>query len=530
MPRSHSYRFTNGSIVTMDPDNPVAGEVITQGDRIVWVGNRGDAPTEYRRAREIDLNKRLLLPAFSDAHTHFVLHALGLQRVDLVGTSSLATGKARIKEHLKNEKSARGWVIGQGLDINLWKGKWPNRKDLDALIPDRPAAIWTHDHHSMWVNSEALKRAKITQDTPDPNDGEIVRDSHGEPTGILKESAYKPVWSKVPKPSDAEMKRATLYAQALAHEQGCVALGGDMGDTNTLRVFRALQSQNKLRMRLWKSVPVDKLDDAIALGLTSGLGDEWIKIGAVKIFLDGALGSRTAWMLKPYSSEPGNTGIPQYTDKEFRSILQRASKNGLSVCVHAIGDAACRQAIRIIGEYAGKFPKHQPPRIEHLQIIDKADLGRLARSGIVCSMQPCHLLTDRDYCDEHWGRRSHMAFAFRTLAEHGIPMAFGSDVPIEPLNPIEGIGAAVYRSRPEDKRGSWHKKERLTVWEAVHGFTAGAAYAAGESHRRGMIRPGQLADLVILDRNIFTIKPVEIFDAAVDLTMVGGEPVFDRSG
>ncbi|GAB4323561.1 MAG: amidohydrolase [Candidatus Zixiibacteriota bacterium] len=529
MRRLPMYRFLNGSIVTMDPDNPVAGEVITQGDRIVWVGNRGDSPIEYRRAREVDLRRRLLVPAFSDAHTHFVLHALALQRIDLKGTASLTAARTRIKQHLKNEKSSRGWVVGQGLDINLWKGKWPNRRDLDAVISNRPAVIWTHDHHSMWVNSEALKRAGITKDTPDPAGGEIVRDHNGEPTGIVKESACDPVWSHVPTPSDAEMRRATLHAQSLAHAQGCVAIG-DMGNTYTLRIFRALHAQNKLRLRLWKSIPADKIDDAIALGLTSGLGDEWIKIGAVKIFLDGALGSRTAWMLKPYSSEPGNTGIPQYSDDEFRSMVRRASRHGLSVCVHAIGDAACRQAIRVISEFSAKFPKHQPPRIEHLQIIDKSDLARLARSGIVASMQPCHLLTDRDYCDEHWGRRSHMAFAFRTLAEHGVPLAFGSDVPIEPLNPVEGIGAAVYRSRPQDKRGSWHKKERLTVWEAVHGFTAGAAYAAGDSHRRGMIRTGQLADLVVLDRNIFTVQPVEIFDARVDATMIGGEMVFEREG
>jgi len=511
----------------MDGDNPLAGEVVTVGERIAWVGNRGDAPTEYRRAKEIDLKGRLLLPAFSDAHTHFVVHALSLQRLDLKGTKSLGAARKCITGFLKSEKAGAGWIVGQGLDINAWGGKWPNRQDLDALIPDRPVAIFTHDHHSMWVNSLALKKAKITRATPNPDGGDIVHDGDGEPTGILKETAYKQVWQSIPEPSDAQMRKAVREAQSLAHAQGVVAIG-DMGNPNTLRVFRELRSSGHLAMRLWKSIPVEMLDDAVKLGLTSGLGDEWIKIGAVKIFLDGALGSHTAWMLKPYVSEAKNTGMPQYSDDEFRGMVRKASGHGLSVCVHAIGDAAVRQAITIIAENRSRFPKHQPPRIEHLQIIDRDDIQKLADTGIIVSMQPSHMLTDRDYADAAWGKRCRYAFAFRSLAALGIPMAFGSDVPIEPLRPLDGIGAAVHRAKPEDKRGSWYPMERLSVWEAVRGFTAGAAFAAGDADWRGMIRPGMAADLVVLDRNVFTIDPREIFKANVDLTFVAGRPVYEK--
>ena len=522
-----SYRFTNGSIATMDAANPLVGEVVTVGDRIAWVGNRGDVPTEYRRAREIDLRGRLLLPAFSDAHTHFVMYALSLQRLDLQGTTSLGQARKRMTAFLKRETSGSGWVIGQGLDINAWGGKWPKRQDLDALVPNRPVAIFTHDHHSMWVNSLALKKAKITGATPNPEGGEIVRDSHGEPTGILKETADTAVWKAIPEPSDALMRRSVREAQTLAHTQGVAAIG-DMGNPATLRVFESLRSGGHLAMRLWKSIPVEKLDEAISLGLTSGLGDEWIKLGAVKIFLDGALGSHTAWMLKPYVSEPKNVGMPQYSDDVFRGFVRRASSHGLSVCVHAIGDAAVRQAITIIAENRSRFPKRQPPRIEHVQIIDKDDIQKMADAGIVASMQPSHLLTDRDYADAAWGKRCRYAFAFRSFASRGVPMAFGSDVPIEPLCPLDGIGAAVHRAKPDDKRGSWYPMERLSVWEAVWGFTAGAAYAAGDSDWRGMIRPGMAADLVVLDRNVFTVDPRTISKAKVELTFVAGRPVYEK--
>jgi hypothetical protein len=302
---------------------------------------------------------------------------------------------------------------------------------------------------------------------------------------------------------------------------------GDVGGTETLPVFQALRNAGKQRIRLWKSIPLANLDDAIACGLQSGIGDEWIKIGAVKIFTDGALGSRSAWLLKPYTSDRKSTGVCRMPRPEFDAAVKKAARSGLSVCVHAIGDAAVRMVIDVLIKYNNRFPPQQPPRIEHLQLIAPDDLPRLRGTNIIASMQPSHLLTDRDYADRHWGRRSRLAFAFRSLWDLGVPLAFGSDVPIEPIAPITGIGAAVHRAKPGDTRGPWYRKQRLSVWEAVWGFTVGAAIASGEQARRGMIRPGFLADLTVLDHNIFTIPPKSIFNTQVSMTFVGGRRVYE---
>lgn len=524
---AETLRFYGGSIVTMDGHDPVAGEVIARGGRIAWVGRQGSAPPEFRRAKPVDLKGRLLLPAFSDAHTHYLYYARTLNDVDLHGAKSIKEALDRIRRHAKSHAGAKGWVTGRGLDVNSWKSGWPTCRDLDRIIPDRPVAIFTHDEHSLWVNSRALALAKVTSSTADPEGGKIGREKNGEPSGILYETAYRLVWDKIPTPTATQDERLIRSAQSLAHQVGVAAIG-DMGEGATLRAFSSLAAKDQLRLRLWKSIPLQNLDHAIAVGLRSGIGNEWVKIGSVKIFLDGALGSQTAWMYDPYSGDRSNRGICRLSKKDFDDVVRRATAHGLSVCVHAIGDAAVGQAIDVIGKHRNRFPAHQPPRIEHLQLLDPADLKKLVRSDIVASMQPSHLLTDRDIADKNWGRRARNAFVFRTLWDSGVVMAFGSDVPIEPIRPLDGIGAAVHRAKPNDRRGPWYPKQRLSVWEAVWCFTMGAAIAGGDQHQRGMIRPGHLADLVILDRNIFTIDPRRVFDTQIDMTVVAGEVVYAR--
>lgn len=518
--RTEMLRFFGGSIVTMDANDPVAGEIITKGTRIVWLGRQGSAPPEYRRAKSIDLKGRLLLPAFSDAHTHYLYFSRTLGNVDMQGCKSLNEALDRIRKHAKSHPT--GWVKGGNLDVNMWKTGWPSAADLDRVVPNRPAAIFTHDYHSLWANTKAMAIAKITRETPDPPGGKIERDSKGNPTGMFFETADKLVADCIPDPTELQDERLIRKTQSLAHQVGVAAIG-DMGEAATLRVFASLAAKDQLRLRLWKSIPLQHMDNAIASGLRSGIGNAWIKIGSVKVFTDGALGSQTAWMYDPYTGSKDNRGICRTPKKEFEDIVKRATSHGLSLCVHAIGDAAVGQAISIMGKHRKRFPANQPPRIEHLQLLHPKDLKKLVRSGIIASMQPSHLLSDRDIADKHWGKRSRNAFTFRTLWDNGVIMAFGSDVPIEPIRPLDGIGAAVHRAKPTDRRGPWHPKERLSVWEAVWGFTMGAAIAAGDQEERGMLKPGYLADLVVLDRNIFTIAPHKIFDTQVDMTVVNGE-------
>jgi predicted amidohydrolase YtcJ len=525
---SPTLRFINGSIVTMDVDRPAVGEVVTQGGRIVWIGNSGDAPIEFRRARTIDLKGRLLLPAFTDAHTHFLKWALSLDTVDLTGATSVQTALKRIRGHAQRSSSRSQWLTGAGFDVNLWGGVSPTRHMLDRICPDRPVVMESHDEHAMWVNSETLRRCRIDRATPDPDGGRIVRDARGEPTGMVLETVCNRVWEALPKPTHRAMERAVLAAQRRAHAVGVVAIG-DMGVPETLSVFQSLHDSARLRLRLWKSVALHDMDSAIALGLRSGIGNEWITIGAVKVFLDGALGSRTAWMYQSYSGDRANRGICRLDQNRFDGVVRRATSHGLSICVHAIGDAAVGAAIDVMRKYNQRFPRCQPPRIEHLQLLQPNDLKKLVGTRIIASMQPSHLLTDRDIADRHWGTRARNAFALRSLWDAGVPLAFGSDVPIEPLCPLDGIGAAVHRARPDDNRGSWHSRQRLSVWEAVWGFTAGAAYACGGGERRGRILPGQLADLVVLDRNIFTCRPADIFLTKVDMAVVGGTIMWDRA-
>lgn len=523
--KTEMLRFFGGSIVTMDATDPVTGEIVTKGNRIVWLGRQGSAPAEFRRAKSIDLKGRLLLPAFSDAHTHYLYFSRTLDNVDMQGCKSLKEALERIRIHAKSHPT--GWVKGGNLDINSWKTGWPTAVDLDRIVPNRPVAIFTHDYHSLWANSKAMEIAKITRDIADPPGGKIGRDAKGIPSGMFFETAYPLVSSHIPKPTAFQDERLIRKTQSIAHKVGVAAIG-DMGEADTLRAFASLAGKDQLRLRLWKSIPLQHMDNAIASGLRSGIGNAWIKIGSVKVFTDGALGSQTAWMYDPYTGAKGNRGICRTQRKEFEDIVRRATSHGLSLCVHAIGDAAVGQAISIMGKHRKRFPANQPPRIEHLQLLHPKDLKKLVRSGIIASMQPSHLLSDRDIADKHWGKRSRNAFTFRALWDNGVTMAFGSDVPIEPIRPLDGIGAAVHRAKPTDRRGPWHPKERLTVWEAVWGFTMGAAIAAGDQEERGMLKPGYLADLVVLDRNIFTIDPRKIFDTHVDVTVVNGEIVHVR--
>lgn len=515
--------------MTMDPAQPQAEAVACLHGRIIWAGKYIDKPRiPGVRWKHLDLQGKLLLPAFCDCHTHFLFTALGKCRIRLNDSACLNDALTIIRRELKRLPPS-GWVLGEGFDLNRWPaGDRPHKKYLDRLIPGRPAAFFSKDEHALWVNSLALRKAGIGPTTPDPDGGVIHRDPDaGEPTGYLTENAYRLVWNVLPPIPTAQGRRAVRESFIDAYRVGVTQIH-DVGSEQSYEIFQSLHAEGALGLRVLHAMPVDALPRLAETKVRSGLGDEFLRLGAIKMFLDGALGSHTAHLKQPYTSDRKSCGVPTYTAEEFAAIVRQAFRAGWAVAVHAIGDAAVRRAVDGFLPLRRKMPRPIPSRIEHVQLIDPGDIELLRKSGVIASMQPSHLLSDRDTAIKHWGRRSRWAFAFRSLLAAGVPLVFGSDSPIERLDPLQGIHAAVNRKQAADPRGPWTPAERISVYEAVAGFTSATAVASGETTAKGSIAPGKVADFVVLSENIFSLPPANILDAVVDTTVFRGEVVYRR--
>ncbi len=517
-----------GPIVTMHAAKPQVEAVAVLHGRIIWTGNLVDIPhIPGIRWKRVDLHGCLMIPAFCDAHTHFVYTALGKTRISLAGTQSLAAAGKRIQAELQHSPK-KGWVQGSGFNVNDWpEGEIPHKKYLAAIIPDRPAVFSSKDEHALWVNSQALRKAGITAETPDPEGGVIHRDPEsGEPTGYLTENACRLVRDVIPPPSQARQERLVRDAFLDAYREGVTSIH-DVGSDRSFAVFQSLYLKKKLQLRVLHALPVETMDGMAASGFRSGLGDELLRIGALKVFLDGALGSHTAHLKRPYTSERSSRGVSVFSADEFTDLVGRAFRAGWAIAVHAIGDAAVRRALDGFLKHVRRRPKAIASRIEHAQLIDPDDLADFARCGIVASMQPSHLLTDRDTAIKHWGtRRARWSFPFRSLLNERIPLVFGSDTPIERLRPLEGIHAAVNRSRPGDERGPWTRAEVLSVYDTVYGFTVAAAEASGEQDTKGTVSPGKVADFAVLSDNIFETERANIMQTSVIMTVFNGRVVY----
>ncbi len=469
------------------------------------------------RVRRYEYPGALVTPGFVDGHTHFVMWAIGRRQVRLAGAGSRSEALERVAAGVP----VQGWILGHGWNANQWDEP-PDRAALDEVQP-LPVFLTSLDVHSAWVNSAALAAAGITRDTPDPPGGRIVRDAAGEPTGLLLERAVELVAPHVPRPGAAELVEAVRQAQGEAHRLGVTGIH-DVEDPSALGAFQALDAAGELRLRVLFHPPVAQLPVLIRHGVRTGQGSPWLRLGGVKLFLDGSLGSRTAWMLQPYE-DGRDSGMPVSTEGEARAAMQAAARAGLACVVHAIGDAAVRRALDLMAE----LPRvGLPHRIEHFQCVDPADLERAAELGVVSSMQPAHLLVDIPLAERHWGRRSRWAFAFRSLLDRGTVLAFGSDVPVASLDPREGIWAAMARvSASGDPPQGWYPEERLGFEEAVGAYTYGNALAAGVGERRGVLAPGQDADLVVwdVDPAIERGAAAAFREARALLTVVGGEVV-----
>jgi len=531
----------NGNIHTMDQRAPMVSAVAVRDGRIAFAGSEEGARAalaERRGAPALDLGGRCVVPGLTDAHLHFRWYAESLRAVD-VETPSLAESLVRV-----GERAGRGepgeWITGTGWNHNVWEGgAFPTRAHLDRISPRNPVALKAKSGHAMWVNSLALAQAGITGTVPDPDGGRIVRGGDGDPTGILLENAMDLVQAVIPKPAPHELAGMMRDAQEAAHRAGLTGIH-DFDGALAFQAFRLLEERGELSLRVEKGIPHELLSEAIRLGLRTGFGGELLRLGAVKMFADGALGSLTAWMLSPYEGTR-NTGIATLAEETLRDDVYRANAAGLACAIHAIGDAACRAVLDAFaragaetletagtvgtGGTAGPRPRN---RIEHAQLLHPDDLARLARLGVVASMQPIHATSDMHIAERHWGPRCAGAYAWNSLLAAGTTLAFGSDCPVETLDPLAGIHAASTRRRADGSPGpkGWRPAQRIGVEQAVAAYTLGAAFAAGREGDLGALAPGKLADLTVLGSDIFSIDPHAIRETKAEATIVGGRIVY----
>jgi predicted amidohydrolase YtcJ len=539
MPTTMLY---NGTIYTLDPTQPRVQALAIRDGRVIAAGSEGKVQAAIGRQVEgINLQGRAAIPALTDAHVHLIWHALARRQVRLQDIANFDQA-LRIVEAAA--ASGSGWLQGGGWDHMLWNGRWPMAADLDAIVPDRPVLLSRRDGHAVWLNSAAMRIAGIDEHTPDPVGGSIRREQ-GQPTGVVYETAIDLVRRHVPDSSEDDRLSAVRDAMTEAHSYGMVGVhiptGMRPGDgTMHMLDLQRLRDAGQLRLRCLQYLGLDGLDAALALGIQSGLGDRWLRVGGVKMFADGTLGSETAEMLQPYESNSGK-GLATLPTEELNEAIRRSIGGGLSVMVHAIGDAANRKVLDAIeaalpgAPYAGApaggrgAATRIPNRIEHCQILHPDDIPRFAQLGVVASMQPIHATSDMDTADRLWGSRCETAYAWRRLQQAGATLAFGSDAPVESLNPWLSVHAAVTRQRPDGTpRGGWYASQCLSVEEALCGFTAGSAAAAGALAEQGSLAPGKLADIAVLNHDPFKLPPSELHAIRATMTILEGDVVWEE--
>ncbi len=540
----------NGTFYTQDLPRPRAQAAAVRDGRFRAVGSNDQILHRAGPDAEvIDLEGCCVLPGLTDAHFHFYDWALGTGRLSLAESHSLSNLCQRLVQRADETPSGR-WILGRGWNESHWatplrSGRLPSRIDLDDVAGNHPVIFWRSDMHLAVVNSAALREAGITSETPDPPQGVIDRDLSGQPTGVLRELAINLVSDVVPPPTEDETVEALRKGFTVLHRLGLTGIhdfrimGGADG-APAFRAYQRLRASNALPLRLWMQLPGESLDDAIALGLRTGFGDDYLRVGHVKLFADGSQGARTAWMLEPYQ-DTGSCGMPLTPMEEIIEAVGRAHESGLSVAVHAIGDRANQELVTVFERVLGREQPSTaarptaPHRIEHLQNIRPEDTVRLGRcrlpgvGGVVASVQPIHVTDDAVMIEQSVGERAHYAYPFRDMLDAGLTLALGSDCPVADPNPLWGIHAAVARQRRDgNPPGGWFPDQRITVAEAVWGFTMGPALATGREAGLGSIKPGKLADLVVLDRDIFAIDPVEIAGTHVVMTVFDGRVAYRR--
>jgi len=494
----------NGVIRTLDPSLPTTRALAIAGPHVA--GGVGTHETALPSPDVVDLGGRCVLPGFTDSHVHFPTWSLSQREAKLEGVESLAEALERVRAHPRHGE----WIRGYGWRSAEWDEQ-PTAGALDEVTGDVPALLFSKDYHSAWLNTAALARAVGDLEV---EGGVVERDADGSPSGVLREESAWQFRQRVAMPSEDEFVDATRDGLRIAASRGVVAIHDKDGWLGAPGIFQRIHEREGLTLRVWGSIPYELLPELDALGIHSGLGDDYLRIGYLKAFMDGTLGSQTAWMLD-------GSGVTITSGGELAEAIREGARLGWPVGVHAIGDRANREALdafestREIWEPLGL--RH---RVEHAQCLAPEDVGRFAALGVACSVQFSHAPSDRDLAERFWPDRVESAYAFRSLLESGALVANGSDAPVEELDPLAGVRAGVRRTI--DERDAWHPEQCLSIAEAVHASCVSPAWLSGDERRRGKLLPGYLADLVVLSRDPFECPVDELASVEVVATMVGG--------
>jgi predicted amidohydrolase YtcJ len=516
----------NGKIYSLDDRQPTASALVIDKDRILAIGDEVHCQSRGNEASVEDLGGCTVIPGLTDSHIHLQHYAMSLNKVDCE-VSTLNECLHRVGVRVR-ETPAENWILGHGWNQNEWRDGFGNAAILDEIASQNPVYLTAKSLHAGWANTAALQAAGINQNTPNPPDGEIQRDVNGQPTGILFEGAMQLVADAVPQPSVPEIMTQIRNAQKNLWRVGVTGVH-DFDRRDCFAALQNLHAARGLKLRVLKSLPIEDMEHAVALGLHSGFGDDWLRIGGLKAFADGALGPHTAAMLTPYENDPDNQGMLFIDAEEIFERGCQAVANDLSLAIHAIGDRANHEVLNAFEQLrdyetnlgVANMLRH---RIEHVQLVHTEDAPRLAQLGIIASMQPIHATSDMKMADEYWGKRASNSYAWQTQLKHGATLAFGSDAPVESPNPFWGLHAAVTRQCGDGSPGpeGWYPEQRLSIWESLKAYTTGPAFAAGMEDRLGKLSPGYLADLLVLDEDPFRCNSERLREIRPVKVMIGG--------